>query len=219
MDLGGPSGQVAQVVEQRPEKPCVDGSNPSLATYTPHKPLVVRGLSIWGYSVGTSLRGTSSLLAQVLPGAVLPTGARRIDELKIPAPHVSRSLAGTRSQNPDLESVLTIVPAMSDGCRGPRCRKSVDRARVVPKTTPAVYGVSSDPLETRPSALLGATASSVHPVGTASEERIIPDGSRRGRSSGAFRSMGASGSTHRAHHAGTTTAKPKRGGLVSVDCR
>ena len=26
-------GQVAQVVEQRPEKPCVDGSNPSLATF------------------------------------------------------------------------------------------------------------------------------------------------------------------------------------------
>ncbi len=26
-------GQVAQVVEQRPEKPCVGGSNPSLTTY------------------------------------------------------------------------------------------------------------------------------------------------------------------------------------------
>ena len=31
-------GQVAQVVEQRPEKPCVDGSNPSLATSSSLKP-------------------------------------------------------------------------------------------------------------------------------------------------------------------------------------
>ena len=61
---GIPLGQVAQVVEQRPEKPCVDGSNPSLATALRPR----------------SALGTGAFFVQGLPATDKPATDRRTAE-------------------------------------------------------------------------------------------------------------------------------------------